>query len=359
MDALLQPYLLAVDEAEAEAMLAQLLTDHASPIIRGVIKKGVGFGNADDEELRNQDADEIYSEAIVQLLERLTKCSADEETGAINNFRGYVAVVAFNAYHEYLRRKYPQRWRLKNRLRYLLTHRREFAIWESEGGEWICGHADDRERGRSAVPFDLEKLQQLLMAPRLSKDIRTSLENAQQVNLAELTGAIFSVIAAPVELDDLVNVVADLQGIKDKRVWAEREVEDLSDVAGSGGSAIAGRTPMPQIGVAAEVEQRSYLQHLWSEINQLPVRQRAALLLNLRDPQGGDCIALFTLMGIASIRQIAEAIAISPEELAGLWNNLPLDDTAIASRLGLTRQQVINLRKSARDRLTRRMKVFA
>ena len=34
---------------------------------------------------------------------------------------------------------------------------------------------------------------------------------------------------------------------------------------------------------------------------------------------------------------------------------MPLDDLTIAARLGVTRQQVINLRKSARARLTRRM----
>ena len=43
------------------------------------------------------------------------------------------------------------------------------------------------------------------------------------------------------------------------------------------------------------------------------------------------------------------------EELAGMWNSLPLDDRGIAERLGITRQQVINLRKSARARLARRM----
>jgi hypothetical protein len=37
---------------------------------------------------------------------------------------------------------------------------------------------------------------------------------------------------------------------------------------------------------------------------------------------------------------------------------LPLDDATIAGLLGLTRQQVINLRKSARERLARRLKGF-
>jgi hypothetical protein len=42
-------------------------------------------------------------------------------------------------------------------------------------------------------------------------------------------------------------------------------------------------------------------------------------------------------------------------DLAGLWPELPLDDARIAERLALKRQQVINLRKSGRERLSRRM----
>lgn len=44
----------------------------------------------------------------------------------------------------------------------------------------------------------------------------------------------------------------------------------------------------------------------------------------------------------------APVIELSPDEFAELWHDLPLDDNTIAGRLGLARQQVINLRKSAR-----------
>ncbi|MFI5179332.1 MAG: hypothetical protein ACHQO8_12240, partial [Vicinamibacterales bacterium] len=64
------------------------------------------------------------------------------------------------------------------------------------------------------------------------------------------------------------------------------------------------------------------------------------------------------LTGIATIRQIAEVLDIPALDLAALWSELPLDDTRIGARLKLTRQQVINLRKSARERLSRRMAPF-
>jgi hypothetical protein len=97
---------------------------------------------------------------------------------------------------------------------------------------------------------------------------------------------------------------------------------------------------------------------LWEELRRLPLKQRVALLLNLRDHQGEGCIALFPAIGIASFRQLAEALDLEAEKLAEIWNELPLDDARIADLLQLTRQQVINARKSARRRLERRLKGF-
>jgi len=82
------------------------------------------------------------------------------------------------------------------------------------------------------------------------------------------------------------------------------------------------------------------------------------LLLNLKDASGFGCITLFPATGIATIRELATALELSAERLAELWNDLPIEDARIAELLGLTRQQVINARKSGRERLARRLKGF-
>jgi hypothetical protein len=107
-----------------------------------------------------------------------------------------------------------------------------------------------------------------------------------------------------------------------------------------------------------QVEKRMFLQRLWDELQQLPLNQRSALLLNLKDAEGRGCIALFPATQVASLRQLAEALEMSADSFAELWNDLPLEDARIADLLGLTRQQVINARKSGRERLTRRLKGF-
>ena len=112
--------------------------------------------------------------------------------------------------------------------------------------------------------------------------------SAQRAELTELVSAIFQTVGVPVEFDELVGVVADLQEIKEHHVSSRVDEERETSEA---------RLPDPRASVATEVEQRSYLQRLWSEILQLPQSQRLALLLNLRDAQE-SVIALLPLAGV-------------------------------------------------------------
>lgn len=117
--------------------------------------------------------------------------------------------------------------------------------------------------------------------------------------------------------------------------------------------------PLERADETASVESslvyRSALLEVWREIELLPPRQRVALLLGLRDENGSAIASLLILLRIATFDQLAAAVELSREELAAIWDQLPLPDQAIAEQLDLTRQQVINLRKSARDRLGRRL----
>lgn len=168
-----------------------------------------------------------------------------------------------------------------------------------------------------------------------------------RLNPAELVAAIFNQAGRRIEFDELVSVVAALRAVREQVAQSavdEERDDPFANIADH------------RVNVAAEAEQRHFLKWLWTEIGHLPVRQRMALLLNLRDEQGGGVVALLPVTGVASIRQIAAMLEMPLEELARLWPELPLEDSAIARRLSLTRQQVINLRKCARERLGRRIR---
>jgi hypothetical protein len=348
MDELLEPFLNAPSGPDSDRLLADLLSEHADAIICGIIRVKLHAFGAADNRTQGQDAQDIHSDVVAQLIVRLSALKSSPGSDAILDFRSYVAAATFNAYYQYLRRRYPLRWRLKNRVRYLLTHRQELAIWEVEGGDYACGLATWRERGMSSLAGN-RQLRELLDDPGQFERAWEGKQSIQRAGLDQIVETIFEWIEAPVELDLLVTTVAEIQGIAD-RPEAPATVDD-------GDTAPEEQLADPRESVADEIEKRSCLKRLWSEITELPLKQRIALLLNLRDLQEG-VIALLPVTGVATFRQIAEAVAMSAEEFAGLWNDLPLEDAAIAERLGMTRQQVINLRKSARARLARRIKVF-
>ena len=152
---------------------------------------------------------------------------------------------------------------------------------------------------------------------------------------------VFDHARKPVELERLVEKVAELFRLPMSPTQAARHerIERIDETAS----------------VESSLVYRSALIEVWREIDLLPPRQRVALLLGLRDENGSAITSLLILLRIATFDELAAAVELSPEELAAIWDQLPLPDMVIAERLGLTRQQVINLRKSARDRLGRRL----
>ncbi|HKQ78454.1 MAG TPA: hypothetical protein VJ810_32440 [Blastocatellia bacterium] len=348
IDALLLPYIHAAHEPDSERLLAALVSEYVEPVIRRVIRSKLRarfdrLGRSPG----NPDAEDLYSETLVQLLSRLKQLKASPQDKAIGDLRGYVAVLSYHACYEHLRLKYPQRHNLKNKLRYLLTHRPGLALWENESGDLVGGFGAWRERTKERTRSD--RLRQLLDDPQAALRSTAALGDFQRANPADLAAAIFNHTNHPIELDDLVEIVAALWNVKDI-VEQSREGDEKNDQFA--------RLADQRADLGTEVERRLFLKWLWEEIVQLPVRQRVALLLNLRDEQGGGVAALLPIAGVATLRQIAAALEMEDEEFARLWPRLPLDDASIAGLIGAARQQVINLRKCARERLARRMKAI-
>ena len=98
---------------------------------------------------------------------------------------------------------------------------------------------------------------------------------------------------------------------------------------------------------------REMLELLWNVIRELPLPQRRALLFYARDSGGGSVIPLLVFTGVATLDEIAAVVDYSRASLENLWDRLPLADLDIAKLLGITRPQVIGLRRAARERLER------
>src|SRR5690242_5049462 len=133
---LLQEFIECSDPERADALLETLVVEHAGPTIHKIVRYKLAFQGAAEA----QDAEDVSSEVMVELLSRL-KVIRESGGDSIGAFSGYAAVAAYHACNEYLRRKYPNRHRLKTRLRYLLSNEKGLAIWEDSEAEWLCGFA--------------------------------------------------------------------------------------------------------------------------------------------------------------------------------------------------------------------------
>jgi RNA polymerase sigma factor (sigma-70 family) len=344
-DPCLSLFLKTADDVVSQHWLERIVTDH-EPLIKQIIGQKLRcYLTFKGESAQNQDAEDVFSEVRLKLIERLLNCKNNPQAKNIENLRGYVASLTYYICNNYLRQKYPQRHSLKNNIRYLMKTYSEFDIWEKDG-YWFCGLASWYNNIPSEEHLDaIEKLQNNIYKYLYENTQGTSIE---KLHPADLLTLIFKFIKAPILIDDLVNILASAWGVKDHQAISY-------DINFNNGINV---TNDQSVYINSELELRSYLKYLWEEITQLPQRQRVALLLNLKSNSGQDIITLFPATQTASIQQIAQILEIKIERFVEIWGNLPMEDSEIADLLGVTRQQVINLRKCARQRLQRKMQVW-
>jgi len=324
-DPVLLPYLRATDDESARRCLGELLEREASPLAWDVIR-GHLRGPAKD------DLDDVHAGVLLRLaahLRALRERGPSEEP--IRAFASYVAVIAHNACHAFLRERSPQRARLRSRTRYVLTRDPRLAFWEGPSRLWLCASAS--RRGRAWEPAS-------------SRHLAEASTRVAPTAFPDLVHGLVAGLPGPARFDDLVDALAAILGISD---------DPPSSREDDGDAPPAREVVDPAPSAEEALHQRAFLGRLWSEIRELPPRQRAALLLNLRDAEGRGMIGLFPITETATVAELAQALEMSESRLRELWDSLPRDDEWIAGTLGLTRRQVINLRKCARERLARRL----
>jgi len=317
-DAVLAPLITAAHEEARRCEIEHVLVAHARPVIQDVIGRHLRSG----WRVCPEDADDIASTVSLRLIAKL-RAVAELEDEAIGSLEDYVATITYRTIYDYNRRRYPERTRLRKRLRYILTRDRRFAMWNIDGIA-ACGLRTWMQTHKLADPS--------LIAAAATRIMRDSGAPADAIE------AIFRRLGGPIAFDALVGIAADLWNVRESRATPVTELT-------------AAHEPL----AAQRVESMQFLTIAWKEIRDLRPMQRAALLLNLRDSDGANAASLLVMLGIARFEDVAEATGLSNEQLAGIWRDLPLDDLTIGDTLGITRQQVINLRKSARERLARRL----
>lgn len=321
----LDSFLQSGDESASEAILTRLITNTIEPVVARIIRYRLATGGSS----ATSEIEDLISDTLLEALRCLREWKSAPEGDPIRNLNGFAAILAHRKCTDYFRRRHPERWRLKTRLRYLLTQHPELSAWEDTNAEFVAGLR--KWKGEPAGTINQDAIMETAELHKTAAD--GSLINTVLV--------LFRFCGKPLPMDSLVSICARLMGIHDSPMAHPDRLQEF---------------PSTDTPALTTMEQQSYLKSLWQEIQQLPERQSAALLLSLRDNDGSPLLPLLPSAGIASFQDLAQLLHLSEDVFRDLWNKLPLADDSIGALLGLTRQQVINLRKSARERLFRRLK---
>lgn len=310
--------LLTVRGAELQREIERLVVEVAGPVVTAILSSRARRSS----ELSAADVDDIASEVQVRLLARLHDVAARHDE-PIQDFASYAAALTWNALNDHLRRIFPARTQLKNRLRYVLRHDARLALWTS-GARLVCGLRVWAETSGplSEPELDRDRLPAVAFDPRRP---------------ADALAALFGHTRQAIGFEQVVALFAEIWNVVDRPSVTPDAVAAASTAD------------------VTRLETRGDLRSLWREIQELRPLQRKALLLNLRSPDAVNVISVLVMTGITTFEALAAALEMSERELASIWNELPFDDLRIASILGISRQQVINLRKTARERLARRL----
>jgi RNA polymerase sigma factor (sigma-70 family) len=339
VDPALQGLLDAVSDEEAERRLDALIEERLAPLVRTIVARKLSASGS-KQVFRPEDLQDVAGDTILALLTKLQSLRNRPVADAIVSLDDYAAAVTYRVCAHHLRRRYPERARIKDRLRYVLGRDRRFALWEVAGYGLHAGLSS--WRGREADRAGTDRLAEIERDPARWPASWKPPAFVERADPAPILEDVFKVSAGPLELDRLVNLVAAIWQVD--RV-ARMDIGDRLD-------RLADENPDPEV----TIDRHRFAERVWTEIQQLPLRQRHALLLNLRDSQGAGLLWTFPVTGVASLRAIASVLEMPVDDFAALWSQLPLDDAALAARLECTRQQVINLRMSARKRLNNRLR---
>lgn len=338
MDPLLLPFIRATDESVASECLDTLLTMEATPIIRRVLRRKLGYYvSVQGSNPVNQDAEDLYQDILTRIVQTLRELRNAHSLTDIGSFQQYVARIATNSCFDVIRAKSPARARLKNNLRFLLTHHNSFAVWKIDR-EILCGFSVWRD---TSISESAEQQMLDLTLAVSTFSARADGKNWKTLPLSKLVSDIFHWIESPVELDSLVNFVAILTGVKDHAV--ESLDENIDDHLATQSEQTLSATSM--------IEREQLLKNLWTRLGELIEEQRVVFCLGFEDNDGRDLFTLLLESRIVTLNEVATALSKTVEDTATLWSRLPMDDASIALELSTSRAQVYKWRFRALQRL--------
>jgi RNA polymerase sigma factor (sigma-70 family) len=312
MDELLRPLCLSHDAHKRAALIEDLLLNVAQPIIQRVLRSQL---RADNE------AEDISQEAMLRVWQRLESLS---ERNGIDDFSHWVAHLTLNLCRDTWRSRTPQRVRLKRRLRELLRKDETFRFEQNGNGEWLCGLAEWQDGIRHH-----NGKQNLDDLAALSGDSVVALDSHEPFSRETITDFLCG-IGHFIELNELVSVIVEWQGIREERVSLPNEI------------AVTDSTTL---------QFKLLLRQLWRIAHRLPMPQRRVLTLGELPDYETALANLWLIHKTINASDLALWLDMPSASLQNLLPDLPLSNATLSEQFALTLEQISKARYRALQKL--------
>jgi RNA polymerase sigma factor (sigma-70 family) len=329
----------SITEKTHRSDIDELISVYADPIIKKVLLQRLNiYFNPQRKALNQPEAEDLYQTVILKLITSLGGRGRAFSTEDIYEVSNYVATITHNVCNDFLRTKYPERNRLKNKLRDLMRRHPDFTWWMVED-RLLCGLVS--WSGRPESP-NIEKLVAELNGRGDESETNKLLVSCLiRLPLSRLVAELFSRVEGPIEIDQLVYIIARLQGIKDQ-MNESIDTEDLSalQIADSPGR------------FYERLELREFLLRLWNACCELPLSQRKAFVFTSSDNKGDSLLHIVLREQAITITKIYQALNMTREDLSAVWERLPMDGSTAAAELGTSTQMIAKWRHRALRKLS-------
>jgi len=309
----------------------------AKPIITQIVVRNLRSGEG--SRASRLSTEDVTSDAVVRILQRLRAFKADPERYVISNFAGLVATTSYRSVADSLRGRHLQRSNFEKKIRRLFAANKDLLIWKDGQNDPLCGFVSWRaeESGSSTVGNEYTPQSELTS---LTEELPAL---AQKRNTAEVVLLVLTRIGRPIRLHDLIDLAGHL--VEAQPISFDETLSDHSTQSVS------------QLDPLTAIETRLLLERLFREIQKLGVQQRKSLLLNMTDSYGYS-IEWFLFTKIATERELSNLLQIPVDQFKLLLGDLPMTDKEIAEHLEISPTRVANMRRAVRDRLERCRQAF-
>ena len=317
----------------------ELISVYADPIITKVFLQRLNiYFNPSRRGLNPPEAEDLYQTVILKLVGLIKADKTGLVTQNIAEISNYVARITHNVCNDFFRMKYPERNRLKNKLRDLMRRHPDFTYWVIEN-RIVCGHKSwaGMAENENAVML----LYEIIERANNNENGKPSINDLIKLPLSKLTEELFNRCRGPLELDNLVVIISSLHGIK------ENLNESLDPDTLSGLHTID--SPMKYY---EHLEVKELLQKLWEAICELPLNQRKAFIFTSSDHTGESLLHRLLREQVVPVSQIYHSLEMTREELASIWERLPMNAPIAATVLGTSAGMIAKWRHRALRKLS-------